>query len=246
MRKKQTLAATLGVVAALLVGGWYALDRMADGSCSNAVIDEALSPDGALRLVAFQRDCGATTGFSTQISLLKRNAALPNDSGNVFIADTDHGDASSGPGGGPEVRMRWDGPKQVTIQHHARARVFLSERIHEGVALTYVASLAAAESPKADPIELDAIDAGLPDAGHATDAERVRLAFQERVSAREQYVAFVARKKAGATAKAEGDRRFARYLKAMRAHRALCEQHGGPGCFSGPDSIDVGDYPTDE
>jgi hypothetical protein len=37
--------------------------------CGNYVVAEKISPDGRRKVVVFQRDCGATTGFSTQVSL---------------------------------------------------------------------------------------------------------------------------------------------------------------------------------
>jgi hypothetical protein len=129
------LAAVLGALALLFGCGWFALSRLADGLCGNEILAEVPSPDGRFRLVSFQRDCGATTDFSTQISLLETGEELPNSSGNVFISDG--GAAPSSSGGGPEVRMRWDGPRTVSIEHHVAARVFLQEAACDGVRITY-------------------------------------------------------------------------------------------------------------
>ena len=133
---RRALAATVGAVVLLLGVGWIVLSRLPDEMCGNAVLDEVRSPDGAFRLVAFQRDCGATTGFSTQVSLLEAEEALPYEGGNLFISDTNHGAAPSGPGGGPDVRMRWDGPGRVTLEHDVAARVFRCEARLEGVEVT--------------------------------------------------------------------------------------------------------------
>jgi hypothetical protein len=105
--------------------------------CGNDVIDEVRSPDGRYRIVIFQRDCGATTGFSTQLSLLKADEELPNESGNVFIADTQHGIAPSGPRGGPEVHVQWLSGAAVSVTHHPAARVFESEALVEGIHFVY-------------------------------------------------------------------------------------------------------------
>jgi hypothetical protein len=59
------------------------------GDCGNDLVKEVRSPDGQMNAVVFQRDCGATTGFSTQVSLLSSNKSLPNESGNLFVATTD-------------------------------------------------------------------------------------------------------------------------------------------------------------
>ncbi|MCC5853421.1 MAG: hypothetical protein JJU30_11325 [Alkalimonas sp.] len=62
------------------------LHTMAGGMCANEVHAEIISPNQRYKAVIFQRDCGATTDFSTQISILKAEAKLPNKSGNIFVA----------------------------------------------------------------------------------------------------------------------------------------------------------------
>ncbi len=54
--------------------------------CSNEVFRQVDSPDKKHKAVVFQRDCGATTGFSTQITVHKLNEYLENEAGNVLIA----------------------------------------------------------------------------------------------------------------------------------------------------------------
>ena len=123
------LTGVLAIVAVpvVLVGGCLALvDRAFDGMCANDEIQTIASPDGTLKAVVFSRGCGATTGSSTQVSVLSANASLPNRGGNVFVADTGSGAAPSGPGGGPPLRVVWNGPHALTIQHPPKARVFSS------------------------------------------------------------------------------------------------------------------------
>ncbi len=59
----------------------------ADDMCGNEVYSEVLSPDGEYKAVVFQRDCGATTGFSTQVSIIHSGVNLKNEGGNVYIID---------------------------------------------------------------------------------------------------------------------------------------------------------------
>ena len=54
------------------------------GLCGNAEQTRVASPNGAWDAVVFVRDCGATTGFSSQVSLVPNGAKLPNEPGNVF------------------------------------------------------------------------------------------------------------------------------------------------------------------
>jgi hypothetical protein len=111
----------------LVVGvALVAISAFLGDMCANEVIREVASPDGKRKAVVFERDCGATTGFSTQASVLPIGKSLPNDGGNIFVADTNHGAAPSGPGGGPEVMVYWAGPNDLVLEHDVRARVFLA------------------------------------------------------------------------------------------------------------------------
>lgn len=105
--------------------------------CGNFVVDRVPSPDAQLELVVFERDCGATTGFSTQASIVAAGAALENVPGNVLDADTNHGAAPAGPGGGPELRVRWTGTRTLSIAYHERASVYRSWLRQHGVRIEY-------------------------------------------------------------------------------------------------------------
>jgi hypothetical protein len=138
-RWKKTLLG-LGVLSGLglclLFGAMMALFGLADSLCGNQVIEEVYSPNLKHRAVAFERDCGATTGFSTHIAILPGSAPLA-DGSSLFVADTDHGAAPAGPSGGPAVQMQWLGEGILEIGHHHAARVLHAERQGLGVALQY-------------------------------------------------------------------------------------------------------------
>jgi hypothetical protein len=104
--------------------------------CQNQQLSSVSAPNRELRAVTFERSCGATTGFSTQISLLGTNEEATT-SGNLFIADTDHGKAPSGPGGGPRVSAEWRGADTLLIRHHPNARVFKAEKTLGGVVVLF-------------------------------------------------------------------------------------------------------------
>ncbi len=55
--------------------------------CKNTIV-QTIKSNNATAYV-FQRSCGATTGNSTQVSILHSNKALPNKPGNIFILDSD-------------------------------------------------------------------------------------------------------------------------------------------------------------
>ena len=105
--------------------------------CGSELLNELWSPDGKLKAAVFQRDCGATTGFSTQVYILRASDELQNENGNIFVADTDHGKAPSGQGGGPELEVRWTSARKLQIKHDRRARLFLAEQSLNDVIIQY-------------------------------------------------------------------------------------------------------------
>lgn len=118
---------SVGIVIAVAAVVAVSMHGFGDSSCANEVLAEAPSPDGKLKAVVFQRDCGATTSFSTQVSVFAAESAVGNAAGNVFTSDTNHGAAPSGPGGGPVVRVDWRSPSVLVVSHDAAARVFVAE-----------------------------------------------------------------------------------------------------------------------
>ncbi len=75
---------SVGVVVLLLVGVDHYL---VSGMCANTVIASSASPGGKWKVVLFERNCGATTGFSSHISLLESDDQLANETGNIYVAD---------------------------------------------------------------------------------------------------------------------------------------------------------------
>jgi len=117
------IAIGCSIVLVVLVGlfaiGLSQLDKMTGGLCGNEVVQTTVSPDGRVKAFVFERDCGATTGFSTQISVVGSGKGLPNAAGNVFIADGD--DGQIGPKGALPARVTWVGTRQLQIQYPERA-----------------------------------------------------------------------------------------------------------------------------
>lgn len=122
----------------LAIGGfWLFLYTTADDMCGNKIIKNIELEEDQIKAVVFQRDCGATTGFSTQVSLINNKETLPNESGNVFIADTDHGIAPKGEGGGPEVQVKVISSNHIRILTHQNARIFKNEPYWNDIIISY-------------------------------------------------------------------------------------------------------------
>jgi hypothetical protein len=109
-----------------------------DPGCGNEILSDVPSPDGHQHAVVFERDCGATTDFFTHVSVLPDVGQI-SGGGNVFAADSDHGKAAAGPGGGPRVTVRWLDGRTLEIRFDARARVYKQVTRHDNTNVEYVA-----------------------------------------------------------------------------------------------------------
>ena len=123
-----------------------AVDACIEPSCGNKVLRDLPSPDNRRHVVVFTRDCGATTGFSTQVSVLTR-VRDATDAGNVFIADTDHGRIPAGPGGGPDVIAQWLDSRTLRIRYRAGARVVKQDNRHDDIDVQFVADTGLTSRP---------------------------------------------------------------------------------------------------
>ena len=97
--------------------------------CANDVMQETASPDGTRRAVVFQRDCGATTWFTTQVAIVWGWSDLPNEPGNVFIAD-DHPETT-------KTEVRWLDSVTLLVTTKALDGAHKAERHVRGVTVTY-------------------------------------------------------------------------------------------------------------
>jgi len=105
--------------------------------CGNEILQIAFSPDEKRKAVIFLRDCGATTGYSTQISLLDAQEELPPKKGNSFIADSNHGQAQTGMRDELDIYLQWAHNKELIVKYDKRARVFRSKQSADGVTIKY-------------------------------------------------------------------------------------------------------------
>ncbi len=94
--------------------------------CGNDIGYEEKSPSGKLKAVAFERDCGATTDFTTQISILRGDEKLPNEAGNLFMAN-----------GNLKVRIKWEAEDKLVITYPSDAKVGRKQPTQSGVSIRY-------------------------------------------------------------------------------------------------------------
>jgi len=79
------------------------------------------------------RECGATTDFSTQVSI---DPWFWQVVGNVFVADAYNG-GKRGAWGGPWTDIVWIGPEHLLVKYEARARIFHQNEAISGVRISY-------------------------------------------------------------------------------------------------------------
>ena len=89
------------------------------GECETTIVGRVPDPSAAKQAVLFERSCGATTGFSTQISIT-RIGEDPQAGRNVFIAD---GGTAATKSGGPWAEVRWLARDHLLVRFDREARV---------------------------------------------------------------------------------------------------------------------------
>jgi hypothetical protein len=67
---------SVGTVGACYFAAFAGIAVIFGSGCANEVLSQTVSPDAKMKAVVFQRDCGATTGFSTQVSIIQNSSLL--------------------------------------------------------------------------------------------------------------------------------------------------------------------------
>jgi hypothetical protein len=125
------------LVVLLCIGTFTFLVGRIPDPCGEEWIADMVSPNQALKAIVFMRDCGATTDYSTQVAIVKVNIPLKDAGKSVFAAETDHGSASNGTGGGPEVQVRWLSDTRLEILYDPFARVTLAKPEAQSILVSY-------------------------------------------------------------------------------------------------------------
>jgi hypothetical protein len=102
--------------------------------CENTEVARTPSPDGKRDAVLFTRRCSGTKSVGSQVSILAAGAALPNKSGNAFVAN---GGKIRAEWGGPRVSLAWTGPTALAVTRDVTAEVYKSEAEAGGATITY-------------------------------------------------------------------------------------------------------------
>lgn len=98
-------------------------------SCENTVKSEIKSPDGKYIVTLLERNCGATTDFSTIVSLRESSTEFKPDDLGVFVVK-----------GQTKIDLTWEGNTRLRLQcQNCRADdIFKQERSWKGVEIFFV------------------------------------------------------------------------------------------------------------
>jgi len=98
------------------------------GLCEDQMISEATSPDGILVATAFVRNCGATTDFSSMVSVHKKSDGFRDDRDIIFVAKGRH-----------DIAANWNGPNTLSIRCNSciRTEIFRQVTILGSIDIVY-------------------------------------------------------------------------------------------------------------
>jgi hypothetical protein len=96
-----------------------------DTGCGNEIASRTASANGKLDVVVYNRNCGATTGFNTQVSIVPTGQE-PKGSGTVLILD-----------GTVPLKVNWTSETSLTLFGMRSARVFHKAKQSKGVTISY-------------------------------------------------------------------------------------------------------------
>jgi hypothetical protein len=96
--------------------------------CSDKVVHEEISPDGVLTATWLVRDCGATTGLSTIVSVHRTSDTAKDAQQFVFVARGRYG-----------LRLRWVSPRELSVScgNCTRGDVFREVTVLGGVDVAF-------------------------------------------------------------------------------------------------------------
>jgi hypothetical protein len=114
---------TMGGFVLLL---FLSLSPIGDDPCGNDNVAVVLSPNKELKAVTFRRNCGATTAYSTHVSILPVNTELRNEAGNVLSIDHE-----------PPLAVRWIDDHHLRISGAGAARAGSQLTRFQGIEITY-------------------------------------------------------------------------------------------------------------
>lgn len=116
---------TFGLACAVAVWSVVSWGRP---TCSDTVLSDDISPDGHWIATLFERDCGATTYYSTQLNLRPATKRFKPDKQPSAIVIRTEGC----------IQYWWEGQSNLVVQLPDDARVYRQEQWQDGITIRYL------------------------------------------------------------------------------------------------------------
>src|SRR4051794_28607649 len=124
-KRFKTILITIIIILILFMAGKYLLDFLFEDMCGNDIKQKIPSPNGENVAYVFERSCGATTGFSPQLSVLDEDDDFQNESGNTFRSDKD-------------FSIEWIDEKNLKVIYDKSSETSEMDKKVNGVRIEYV------------------------------------------------------------------------------------------------------------
>jgi hypothetical protein len=125
------------ILIAILGTVYSCMNMIWGGMCGNQIIEEIPSPNKELKALIFTRDCGATSGYSTQLSIIENSDQLEDETGNTFILSDKVEDGLSFDNGGAKIEVIWTGDNSVTVYFDKRTEFTKQKEEIGDIKITY-------------------------------------------------------------------------------------------------------------
>ncbi|MBT2733501.1 hypothetical protein [Bacillus sp. ISL-7] len=123
--KVKPILITIITILAVFMVGKYVLDTLFGDMCGNDIVQKVPSPSGENVAYVFKRSCGATTGFSPQLSILDKDDDFQNESGNTFRSDKD-------------FSIEWLDEKNLKVIYDKSSETYEMDKKVNGIEIDYV------------------------------------------------------------------------------------------------------------
>ena len=141
--KQKTLRIVFGSLLVLAVMAVVCLVAgLAFLKSATQVVADIPSPDGKWDAMLMERNGGAMTDYSTQVSIVPAASRLARGiaivrAGNVFVADGDHGAVAVDGNGLMTVRVTWASGSELVIAYPPKVRVFKQRTRFQSLTIRY-------------------------------------------------------------------------------------------------------------
>jgi hypothetical protein len=116
---------TIITIIILFMAGRYLLNFLFEDLCGNDIKQKIPSPNGENIAYIFNRSCGATTGFSPQLSILYKGDELENESGNSFRSEKD-------------FSIEWLNEKNLKVIYDISSETYEMKKKVNGITIEYI------------------------------------------------------------------------------------------------------------